>query len=226
MLQPHVVEYLPIRSAILSERNEECGGKSHGLVSPWWVLVHCNTGKAKSVRVKHKFWSNYTANKTYTDNLVRAGHYLNFDLAWPSSSIPSDFFPSDPSLYGESESCLHLPGIADAHAQLSDTGYTVSTSFPVISESPVLTKAQDFGVWNISYESVDCESAWAGSSNISDFGAATNLGPESVCCPSDPFVRTTIPCRTLCQKHCAACNTNLAFLFHAGEPEYHLCFVF
>ncbi|KLO16965.1 hypothetical protein SCHPADRAFT_994778 [Schizopora paradoxa] len=30
----------------------------------------------------------------------QAGVFLNFDLAWPSSSIPDDFFPSDASLYG------------------------------------------------------------------------------------------------------------------------------
>ncbi|EJD52404.1 hypothetical protein AURDEDRAFT_158132 [Auricularia subglabra TFB-10046 SS5] len=29
-----------------------------------------------------------------------AGHYLNFDLAFPSKAIPSDFFPSDVPLYG------------------------------------------------------------------------------------------------------------------------------
>ncbi|KAH8119109.1 RlpA-like double-psi beta-barrel-protein domain-containing protein-containing protein [Phellopilus nigrolimitatus] len=75
-----------------------------------------------------------------------AGHDLNFDLAWPSSSIPDDFFPSNASLYG----------------------YT------------------DFGVWNISYASVPCASAWAGASNLSDFGAAPNLG-TSVCCPADPL---------------------------------------
>ena len=34
--------------------------------------------------------------------LCSGGHYLNFDLSWPSSSIPSTFFPSDPSLYGMS----------------------------------------------------------------------------------------------------------------------------
>lgn len=30
----------------------------------------------------------------------RAGAFLNFDLAYPSSSIPDDFFPSDEALYG------------------------------------------------------------------------------------------------------------------------------
>ncbi|PAV18763.1 endoglucanase v [Pyrrhoderma noxium] len=34
------------------------------------------------------------------DSVNDAGHQLNFDLAWPSSSIPDDFFPSDPSVYG------------------------------------------------------------------------------------------------------------------------------
>jgi len=30
----------------------------------------------------------------------RGGQYLNFDLAYPSSAIPDDFFPSDEKLYG------------------------------------------------------------------------------------------------------------------------------
>ncbi|KAF7306115.1 Expansin-like EG45 domain-containing protein [Mycena chlorophos] len=49
------------------------------------------------------------------------GHYINFDLAWPSSSIPDDFFPSNESLYGYTDfgvwnvsyevvSCSHWAG--------------------------------------------------------------------------------------------------------------------
>jgi hypothetical protein len=34
-----------------------------------------------------------------TDVVFRAGHDLNFDLAWPSSAIPNDFFPSNVSFY-------------------------------------------------------------------------------------------------------------------------------
>ncbi|KAH7888486.1 RlpA-like double-psi beta-barrel-protein domain-containing protein-containing protein [Phlebopus sp. FC_14] len=40
-------------------------------------------------------WCNAT-----TSSPNAGGHYINFDLAWPSSSISNDFFPSDPSLYG------------------------------------------------------------------------------------------------------------------------------
>ncbi|KAF5370619.1 hypothetical protein D9758_001939 [Tetrapyrgos nigripes] len=75
----------------------------------------------------------------------QAGNYLNFDLAYPSSAIPDDFFPSNASLYG----------------------YT------------------DFGVWNISYQSVDC-SNWAGWKDEGALGSVTNLGPESACCPDNP----------------------------------------
>ena len=31
-----------------------------------------------------------------------AGDYLNFDLAYPSEAIPTDFFPSDVAVYGYS----------------------------------------------------------------------------------------------------------------------------
>ncbi|THH04558.1 hypothetical protein EW145_g5436 [Phellinidium pouzarii] len=101
-------------------------------------------------------WCSATQNKPNG-----AGHLLNFDLAWPSSSIPDDFFPSDASLYG----------------------YT------------------DFGVWNISYESVACDGSWAGASNISDFGAVTDLGPEGVCCPTDPFTNINTTCASYSDLH-------------------------
>lgn len=42
----------------------------------------------------HSLWTNSKLKRS-------AGHQLNFDLAWPSSSIPDDFFPSDPSVYGD-----------------------------------------------------------------------------------------------------------------------------
>jgi len=74
-----------------------------------------------------------------------AGQYLNFDLAFPSQAIPTDFFPSDLKLYG----------------------YT------------------DFGVWNITYQTVACQPNWAGSNDSAALGSVTNLGQESVCCPAN-----------------------------------------
>ncbi|KAI0031732.1 RlpA-like double-psi beta-barrel-protein domain-containing protein-containing protein [Vararia minispora EC-137] len=74
-----------------------------------------------------------------------AGSYLNFDLAWPSSSIPDNFFPSNQSFYG----------------------YT------------------DFGVWNISYQSVSCNSSWAGAKDRAALGSVPAL-EMSACCPADP----------------------------------------
>lgn len=43
----------------------------------------------------------------------------------------------------------------------------------------------DFGVWNISYATVDCKN-WAGFSDRFALGSVSNQGPESVCCPADP----------------------------------------
>jgi len=85
-------------------------------------------------------WCNATINGPNA-----AGHDLNFDLAFPSSSIPANFFPSNASYYG----------------------YT------------------DFGVWNISYQSVDCND-WEGWKNDAALGSVADQGPESVCCPSNP----------------------------------------
>ncbi|KAJ3724688.1 RlpA-like double-psi beta-barrel-protein domain-containing protein-containing protein [Lentinula raphanica] len=92
-------------------------------------------------------WCNATTNGPNA-----AGHDLNFDLAFPSTSIPSNFFPSNASYYG----------------------YT------------------DFGVWNISYESVSC-SNWEGWNDAAALGSVTGQGPESVCCAADPTVRSYKP---------------------------------
>ncbi|KAI0645654.1 RlpA-like double-psi beta-barrel-protein domain-containing protein-containing protein [Trametes meyenii] len=78
----------------------------------------------------------------------QGGQYINFDLAWPSSSIPDDFFPSNAALYG----------------------FT------------------DFGVWNVSYQSVDCLESWAGAKSAAALGSVDD--GSSVCCPANPTART------------------------------------
>jgi len=80
------------------------------------------------------------------------GAYINFDLAWPSSSIPDDFFPSNATLYG----------------------YT------------------DFGVWNVSYQSVDCLESWEGGKSASALGSDAAAG--SVCCPANPAPFGNLTC--------------------------------
>ncbi|KAF7376286.1 Expansin-like EG45 domain-containing protein [Mycena sanguinolenta] len=78
-------------------------------------------------------------------NRPLGGQYINFDLAYPSSAIPDDFFPSNETEYG----------------------YT------------------DFGVWNISYQTVPCLSNWAGANNKAALGSVSDLG-DSACCPANP----------------------------------------
>ncbi|KAJ3527123.1 hypothetical protein NM688_g8171 [Phlebia brevispora] len=82
----------------------------------------------------------------------QGGQYINFDLAWPSTSISNDFFPSNVSLYGYA----------------------------------------DFGVWNVSYESVSCVDDWAGGKDPAALGSVPNGG--SVCCPADPFTNPNTTC--------------------------------
>jgi len=79
------------------------------------------------------------------------GAYLNFDLAYPSTSIPNGWYPSNVTEYG----------------------YT------------------DFGVWNISYQSVDC-SYWAGWRDKAALGSIAEGNGESVCCPAQ--VNSTYVC--------------------------------
>jgi len=49
----------------------------------------------------------------------------------------------------------------------------------------------DFGVWNISYSSVSCET-WEGYKNSVALGAVDYLG-DSVCCPANPSGNSTCP---------------------------------
>ncbi|KAK7005658.1 expansin-like EG45 domain-containing protein [Favolaschia claudopus] len=44
---------------------------------------------------------------------------------------------------------------------------------------------KDFGVWNISYQTVPCLSNWAGAKNKAALGSVADLG-DSVCCPANP----------------------------------------
>ena len=47
-------------------------------------------------------------------------------------------------------------------------------------------RKQDFGVWNISYQSVSCQE-WEGYNNQSALGSVADLGYTS-CCPNDPVL--------------------------------------
>ncbi|KAF8482653.1 RlpA-like double-psi beta-barrel-protein domain-containing protein-containing protein [Russula ochroleuca] len=94
-----------------------------------------------------------------------AGNYLNFDLAFPSSSIPSNFFPSNVTLYG----------------------YT------------------DFGVWNISYQSVSC-SSWSGFKNAAALGSVPSLA-DGACCPANPTGSSNDTCTSFSDKNGVPPNT-------------------
>lgn len=101
-------------------------------------------------------WCSGTASKPNA-----AGQYINFDLVYPSSAIPDDFFPSNVTLYG----------------------YT------------------DFGVWNVTYESVSCVSDWEGGQDSTALGSVTSLGPEGACCPSNPTTQANDTCVSYSDKN-------------------------
>ncbi|KAI0256269.1 RlpA-like double-psi beta-barrel-protein domain-containing protein-containing protein, partial [Lactifluus subvellereus] len=104
-----------------------------------------------------------------------AGNYLNFDLAFPSSSIPSDFFPSNVTLYD-------------------------------------WTFVQDFGVWNISYQSIACASHWSGSKNPAALGSVPNL-ESSACCPADPTVNCNLSIPQFPNSAVGQCQRHMSFIF-------------
>ena len=63
----------------------------------------------------------------------------------------------------------------------------------IIMTRPNLEENKDFGVWNITYQTVACLPSWEGSKEASALGSVTNLGKESVCCPANPTVSTNGP---------------------------------
>ena len=58
---------------------------------------------------------------------------------------------------------------------------------PVHDIHKMLSLPQDFGVWNVSYKTVDCLDNWAGASNAAALGSVDD--GSSVCCPANPTVR-------------------------------------
>lgn len=113
-----------------------------------------------------------------------AGAFLNFDLAYPSSAIPDDFFPSDVQLYGYSV-CLLV----------------------IITRFHILMWSKDFGIWNITYEEVSCTTNWAGGQNAAALGSVPSQGLDA-CCPADPTV-SLIPISTnLLFMRCLQNSTN------------------
>ncbi|KAF8757209.1 hypothetical protein RHS01_04068 [Rhizoctonia solani] len=68
---------------------------------------------------------------------------------------------------------------------------------------------KDFGVWNVSYQSVLCADNWAGGHDPAALGSVNNLG-DSVCCPADPLA----PNGTICPSSGPAPDTGTS-----GAPE-------
>ncbi|KAF6763072.1 RlpA-like double-psi beta-barrel-protein domain-containing protein-containing protein [Ephemerocybe angulata] len=59
---------------------------------------------------------------------------------------------------------------------------------------------KDFGVWNITYESVSCYSSWAGSVNPSALGSVRAL-ETSACCPAEPTGSSEDTCPSYSDKN-------------------------
>ncbi|KAG6333317.1 hypothetical protein ID866_5774 [Astraeus odoratus] len=57
----------------------------------------------------------------------------------------------------------------------------------------------DFGIWNISYQSVSCEH-WDGWNDSSALGDVANLGYDS-CCPNDPTQNSDDSCPSYSDEH-------------------------
>ncbi|KAF9452711.1 hypothetical protein P691DRAFT_756102 [Macrolepiota fuliginosa MF-IS2] len=73
----------------------------------------------------------------------------------------------------------------------------------------------DFGVWNISYESVSCLPNWSGARNAAALGSVADLG-TGVCCPADPTGNVNDTCPSFSDQSglppdTATSNTPLSF---------------
>jgi len=118
------------------------------------------------------------------DKLNPAGHDINFDLVWPSSAIPSDFFPSNVALYGYA----------------------------------------DFGVWNISYETVTCTN-WAGWKDAAALGSVASLG-NGGCCPTNPTGNANDTCPSFSAQNGIPPNTITGSSYPLKIPTSALAIIF
>lgn len=131
------------------------------IYAPFLRAVSVAQRKISPIRMLYSFRRSYQPNSRVC---CSAGAYLNFDLAYPSDAIPDDFFPSDEATYGY-KVCSAL------------VYSTLTQSF-----------LQDFGIWNVTYETVSCTQNWPGARNAAALGSVANLG-TGVCCPANPTVR-------------------------------------
>jgi len=58
----------------------------------------------------------------------------------------------------------------------------------------------DFGVWNISYESVSCASHWSGFKDAAALGSVPSLA-DGACCPADPTGSANDTCPSFSDKN-------------------------
>lgn len=93
------------------------------------------------------------------------------------------------------------------------TGYSVCHISLMFLLRIDLMDLQDFGVWNISYQSVSCES-WSGFKDAAALGSVPSLGDDA-CCPADPTVNG----------HGSTCFFP-PFDSDAGKRERYMSFVF
>ena len=83
-----------------------------------------------------------------------------------------------------------------------------------------LPHLQDFGVWNISYESVSCASHWSGFKDAAALGSVPSLA-DGACCPADPTVNrnvTRVSCCLLTRLQGSTNDTCPSFSDKNGEP--------
>jgi hypothetical protein len=121
VLQINVIEYIFVQSSILSIRFQVNYNQSYRLVSAFqqW-LVRRFAGQKEPVRPQAPY--TVGVGVSISTCFTSAGHDINFDLVWPSSAIPNDFFPSNATFYGECYYIAHSRSILICYT----TGYTVS----------------------------------------------------------------------------------------------------
>ncbi|KII92808.1 hypothetical protein PLICRDRAFT_37602 [Plicaturopsis crispa FD-325 SS-3] len=76
----------------------------------------------------------------------------------------------------------------------------------------------DFGVWNVSYESVDCNPDWPGSKEAAAVGSEAILG-TSACCPADPFSNTSQICPSFSDQNGIPPDTTTSFAYPHSIPS-------
>ncbi|TFK44366.1 RlpA-like double-psi beta-barrel-protein domain-containing protein-containing protein [Crucibulum laeve] len=82
---------------------------------------------------------------------------------------------------------------------------------------------KDFGVWNITYQTVSCLPNWNGANDAFALGSVDSSGGDSVCCPANPTGNTNDTCPSFSDANGIPPDTTTSPAGKAAAPTTPIC---